>query len=115
MPKWTVVFYPPSGARFSPVDSILSLDDEAERGQIAHRLETMAKLDVAQWPHTWVHKITGKVFQLTAGDNRVMYCLDEKRIVVLHVCRKVRQKALAKDIKRAKSHYDSYFTQKKGD
>ncbi len=78
------------------------------------RLETLSKLEVGEWPHTWIHKIAGAIFQLAAGNQRIMYCLDAKTIVVLHACRKVKQKTLRKDINRAEIHYNKYMSQKKG-
>jgi phage-related protein len=112
MPKWTVVFFPPSGESDSPYDCILGLSNNAEAAQILHRLSALSELDLTDWPHSWIHKISGKIYQLTAGNNRVLYCLDEKQIVVLHVCRKVKRKTLSKDISRAETHYYEYITQK---
>ena len=112
MPKWTVTFFPPSGERFAPEDYIVNLSDKSEKTQIIKRLESLRQLDIADWPHTWYHKLTGKIYQLTVGDNRLMYCLDEGKIVVLHVCRKVKKRTHKKDRKRAKIHYDRYMERK---
>jgi phage-related protein len=109
-----IEFFPPAGKRHSPFDYISNLSNNAQRAQIVHRLDTLKKLEIGDWPHTWIHKIRGAIYQLTAGDHRIMFCLDNKTIVVLHICRKVKQKTRRKDIKRAEIHYNEYVTQKKG-
>ena len=114
MSTWQIVFFPPTGERDSPYDYILSLSDESEKASVIHRLKTLRKLEIGDWPNTWIHKLTDKIYQLTAGHIRLMYCLDYGTIVVLHACRKVKRKTLRKDIARAEAHYDRYMSQKKG-
>jgi putative component of toxin-antitoxin plasmid stabilization module len=112
MSIWRIIFFPPSGERYSPYDYVRDLSNPAEKAQIALRLETLSKLALGDWPHTWIHKITDNIFQLTAGNHRLMYCLDEGTIVILHACRKVSQKTRSKDIKRATTNYHRYMFSK---
>ena len=114
MSTWHIIFFPPSGERHSPYDCILDLSDKSEKAKIIHRLKTLSEIEIGDWPNTWIHKLTDKIYQLTAGQVRIMYCLDYDTIVVLHVCRKVKRKTLPKDIARAEAHYDRYMSQKKG-
>jgi len=109
---WKVDFFPPSGEDDSPYDYILGLSSKKEQGQIFHRLETMSKLEMADWPSLKVHKIVDKIFQLPAGANRALFCLDSGTIVVLHACRKAGRKTKPADIQRAQIHYAEYMSQK---
>lgn len=112
MPVWNIEFFPPSGERHSPYDYIIGLSDPNERDLIRHRLETLSKLQIEDWP--WVKKHTGDIRQLDADPNRVMFCLDQRTIVVLHVFRKTGQKTRRKDKNGAMIHYDRYIEQQKG-
>ncbi len=114
MPIWDIEFFPPSGERDSPYDYILALSDNVEKVQIRRRLNTLRELELGEWSHRWVHKITTDIWQLTAGNNRLMYFLDGRTIVVLHACRKVKGKTRRQDKERAIIHYDEYMAQKKG-
>jgi phage-related protein len=114
MPIWNIVFFPPFGERHSPYDYILALSDTREKAQIWHRLSTLRGLEIGDWPHRWVHKITADIWQLTAGNLRIMYCLADRTIVVLHAFRKMGQKTLRKDIERAEIHYKEYLSRMKG-
>ena len=107
--RWQVKFFPPGGERHSPYDYIRGLENAKEQAQIAHRLQHLQQTELADWPHTWVHKIDDKIFQLTAGQSRLMYCLDGDTIVVLHACKKVAQKTRKQDIARAERHYNRYM------
>jgi phage-related protein len=113
MANWHVVFFPKAGDTDSPDDFIASLPNN-EAAQIEHRLKVLEKLELVNWPSGWTKKIEGEIYQLTAGGNRLYYCLDGSDIVVLHACKKVRQKALRKDLNRAKIHYGDYLQSKKG-
>jgi phage-related protein len=112
--EWRVIFFPPSGENNSPYDYIRDLSDASEEAQIWHRLDVMSKLKIGDWSHRWIHKIVDKIFQLSAGDNRLMFCLDEGAIIVLHACRKGKRKTRRVDIQKAQSHYDEYMSQKEG-
>ena len=114
MPIWDIRFYPPSNEQHSPYDYILTLPSPDEKAHILRRLDTLRKLELGEWPHTWIHKIGDEIWQLTAGSNRIMYCLDEKTLVVLHACRKKGQKTRPQDIQRAEIHYAEYMAQKRG-
>jgi len=111
---WDIIFFPPSGESHSPYNKFLNWPDKRERAQVVHRLETLRELEIGYWPQTWIHKITGKIFQLSANKCRVMFCLDGKKIVVLHICKKVSQKTRRGDVNRAETHYNEYMLQKKG-
>lgn len=115
MSLWNIKYFPASGERNSPYDVIRSLTNTGESASIMHRLGVMRKTDVGDWPQIFkVHKVVDKVYQLPAGDWRVMYFLDNRTIVVIHVCRKVKGKTLPKDTRRAEIHYNRYMLQKKG-
>jgi hypothetical protein len=114
MPVWQIEFYPSSEEHNSPYDYIENLSNKADTSAIEHRLSNLAQRELADWPHTWVHKITDKIFQLTVRNHRLLYCLDGRKIVILHACRKVKAKTLKKDIQRAEINYDSYFSTMKG-
>jgi phage-related protein len=112
--NWQIDFFPPSGESNSPYDYIRDLPNASEKAQIIHRLETISELEIGDWPHPWIHKLAGKIFQLSAGDNRVMFCLVARTIVVLHACRKVGRRTKRADIQRAQIHYDEYMSQIQG-
>lgn len=109
---WQVRFFPPGGERQSPFDYIRDLESASERAQIAHRLEHLQRTELADWPHIWIHKIDDKIFQLTAGQSRLMYILDGDTIVILHACKKAAQKTRKKDIARAQRHYERYMARR---
>jgi phage-related protein len=112
MPIWRITYYPPPGEHDSPYDYILGLSNPNERTLIPRRLDILADRQIEDW--IWVKKHTGDIRQLDVDPNRVLFCLDQRTIVVLHVCRKKGQKTRPKDTKRAIIHYDEYWQQKKG-
>jgi phage-related protein len=113
MAIWCVVFFPEAGETDSPFDYITSRP-ENEAAQIIHRLETIAELETVNWPPKWTKKIDGEIHQLTAGRNRLYYCLGRGTIVILHACKKAGRKARRKDINRAGIHYSEYSRLTKG-
>ncbi len=114
MPVWEIEFHPPQDQHHSPFDYIINLSSSSDKAAIEHRLTNLAERELADWPHTWVHKIVDDIFQLTVNNHRLLYCLDGKKIVILHACRKVKQKTKQKDINRAITNYNNYFEKKKG-
>lgn len=108
MGHWTVIFFPTEDQRNSPFEYILGLTP-AEQEKITHRLETLSKLELAEWPQLWFHKINDKLYQLTCDSHRLMYCLDSNKIVVLHACKKVGRKTHPRDVKRANINYEGYL------
>ena len=107
MAVWTVVFFPPSGHKYSPEDFVLSIDRKADIASIKLRLETIAKLEIVNWPNGWIERYE-KLYQLKAGDYRLYLGIDGRKIVVCHICRKVSQKAKREDIDRAKLNWLNY-------
>jgi phage-related protein len=112
---WQIHFFPPSGERYSPYDFVVGLPRESDAAAVIHRLESMRKMEMADWPSAWVHKLVGKIYQLKVGAFRLMYCLDRRTIVVLHACRKKGQRTKPQDLERAETHYRRYFTQREDD
>jgi phage-related protein len=112
-PIWEIIFYPGRGEKDSPYDYILKLADKNEQAQINHRLEFFRNNEISDWPHLWYHKLVDKIFQLRANNSRIMYFLDSKskKIVLIHACKKVGQKARSEDIKRAIKHYKDYISE----
>lgn len=111
---WRIEFFPPPGERYSPNDYIDNSLTKSEQTQVMLRLRTMSESQIGSWSKSWIHQIEDNVFQLTAGNHRFMYCLDSKIIVVVHACRKVKRKALRKDVNRAIAHWNEYMSRKKG-
>lgn len=109
---WNSQFFPAKGERHSPFDYIINVSPASEKAQIMHRLKTIQELPLNDWPHTWIHKIDDKIYQLTAGKHRLMYCIDKETIIVLHACRKRGQKTHQKDINKANKHYRDYISQR---
>ena len=115
MIAWKIEFFPASGKRYSPYDVIRSLTNTGVSGTIMHRLDVMRKTEIGDWSRSFkAHKIADKIYQLPAGNWRVMYFLDTRTIVVVHVCRKVKGKTHPRDIARAETHYNQYMLQKEG-
>jgi len=114
MPVWQIEFYPSPEEDKSPFDYIRDLPDDADTAAIRHRLKIMSQLELADWPHIWIHKIIDDIYQLTVHNHRLLYCLDGRKIVILHACRKVKQRTLKKDKDRAVINYNNYFSKKKG-
>jgi phage-related protein len=112
MPNWKIVFYPEPGENYSPFDYIYQIDDPDEKAEIIHRLEFMRNHEMAEWPHTWTKQIWGKVFELKTKNYRIMYFLEAKNIVLLHACRKGKQKTDKLDSNRAIEHYQNYLANK---
>lgn len=115
MPLWIVAYYPPSGESDSPYDKIQSIDDVKEAASIDNLLEMLADLTYMEWScHVKLKPVVkkyNKLLQITDGNYRVYLSLSrsEKKIIVLHVCRKVGRKAKPEDINRAVIHYREYF------
>jgi len=114
---WNIEFYPSAGENYSPEDYINNLSSTPQEvASIKHRLSAMRELNIQDWPRTWVknftyHKI--KIYQLTASENhRLYFGIDGKTIVVCYMCKKVRQRALPKDLKRAAAIFAEYFNEK---
>ena len=107
MSIWEIVFFPSSGSRYSPEDYIYSLNSKQELVQIQHRLNSLSELEIAQWPGLWIKPIRG-LYQLKAGDHRLYFGIDKRKLVVCHACRKVAQKALQADLERAKINFNNY-------
>lgn len=104
---WKTIFFPAPDNRNSPYEYIEGLSP-SEQAKIIHRLEVLESLDLADWPHKWIHKLDNDIFQLTCRAHRLMYCLDVNLIVVLHACKKVKQKTHVRDLNRARSNYELY-------
>ena len=106
MARWNIIFFPPSGARHSPVDTLKSIAQSSAQALIMRRLGTIGQLEIGDWPH-WV-KMVSHIHQLTAGDYRVYFGLVERTIVVCHICRKVGQKAKKSDLGTATANLNNY-------
>lgn len=110
---WQIEFFPSEDDRDSPFNYIAGLSNESDQDAIMHRLkDILGKRPKSDWPHTFVHKIEGDIYQLTAGQHRLLFVLDDKKILILHACRKQKKKLLKKDKKRAILNYHKYLDQK---
>ena len=112
MAKWKIEFYPKSGHRNSPRDFITSRIDENERAQFAHRLNVMRDYEIVDWPKGWTKKLEQHIYQLKAGNIRLMFCFDGRKIIIAHACRKVSRRTLERDLERAKFNCNEYFAGK---
>lgn len=112
MAIWKIEFYPKSGHRHSPRDFITSLTENSKKAQIAHRLNFMRDYEIRDWPQGWTKKLDQNLFQLRAGDIRLMFCFDGRKIIITHARRKVSQKTLKRDLVRAKANCEDYFSDK---
>ena len=115
MPIWHIIYFPPSDGKDSPYEYIKGLSDKSEQAQITRRLKELSERELVDWPSSWVHKVDDKILQLTAHDHRIMFCIDQGELVVLHACRKVKGKTHTRDLKRACINYTAYFEKKQQD
>jgi phage-related protein len=112
MPIWTIVDYPKSGENNSPLDYVDKINELDEKDDILERLSFMRDHEFAQWPKSWTFHVWEKVYEIKTKNYRVMYFLENKNIVILHACRKVKQKAKKIDLDRVKNHYHRYLDEK---
>jgi phage-related protein len=108
MAIFQIVYFPAHEQRNSPYDYIVNLP-KIEQAHIYHRLKYLLENPINEWPKSWIHQIKGKIYQLTAGDQRIMYYLDQNKIVILHAFRKRKQKTDISDIQTAIDHYNNYL------
>ena len=106
MGKWEIVFYPPEGEKHSPIDILKHIPRPSDQALITRRLDLISDLEMGDWPH-WV-KMVESLYQVTAGDYRVYFDLDGKKMIICHICRKVSQKALKSDLDRARNNFNNY-------
>ena len=106
---WQILFFPPRGERNSPIDFIKDLNQSSVQASILHKLQSLSERDFAGWREfRWFKKFKGEIYQITEGSYRVMCCLDDRTIVVVHAFRKKTQQTKKKDINRAQSHCHKY-------
>jgi len=106
---WTDEYFPPSGEPYSPKDFIRSIQPQGAAAIIDRRIDSIKQMKSSDWPSSWVKKVDN-LYQLKAGDHRVYFdIVGDKIIVVCYVCRKVSQKALKKDLRRAHINLENYL------
>jgi len=112
MPIWTIVYFPQPDQNNSPFNIILGwLPRESKR--VTARLNLLAERRVADWRGLgWLKIWEGKIWQLDGFHARVMFCVDEGRIVVLHACMKSKQKTRTEDQQRVKANYSAFLKSK---
>jgi phage-related protein len=111
---WDIEFFPPRGQRLSPHDIFSNWPNAAEKANARHKLDYLRENQYADWPKTWYHKVDQKILQLSANDMRIMFCIKDRRIVILHICKKGSKKTHKRDIDRAKRHYKLFQEDTKG-
>ena len=106
---WNIYYYPPGGTANSPVDILYRLQP-IDQAKISHRLTTISELNKGQWPQKWVKFISSiKLYQLRADVYRIYFGIENRDIIVCHICRKTDQKAHKSDFKRAKDNFKRYL------
>jgi hypothetical protein len=103
---WRVEFFTPRGASHSPADFLLSIAG-SDAALITRRLGIIGQLPAKDWPSAWIKRVAG-LYQLRAGDYRAYLMIDERTIVVCHICRKVSRQARREDLDRAWANYEAY-------
>jgi hypothetical protein len=103
---WRVEFFPPRGEGHSRADFLLSIAG-SDAALITRRLDAIRQLPAKDWPPAWIKRVAG-LCQLRAGDYRAYLMIDERTIVVCHICRKVSRQARREDLDRAWANYEAY-------
>ena len=113
MSIWKVVYFPSEDQKQSPVNYIKNLP-ENEANLVLNRLLLISQREPNEWlDNTWTKIWDGKIWQLDGTQTRVLLCRDtdelgERKIVVLHACKKQKQKTHPRDAQRAKNQYAKY-------
>ena len=89
-----------------PRDYINSLSN-SEIASIDLKLETMAETEPYLWP--WVAPVDGKLWRIRYGNHRLLYCLNEGDIVILHAVRKRGRRLDRNDVELAKARMDRVY------
>ncbi len=109
-PIYDLEFFPGSGQKYSPADFIEGLTNKTEVAIIERRLGLLMNHPQMEWGHyVEITKIDENLLQITAGSHRFYCCVDDNTIIVFYICRKVSQKALRQDLKRAGINRDLYL------
>ena len=106
MVKWDKVFFPPAGEKHSPINILNSITQANVKVLITRRLDLISELEIWDWPY-WV-KPVGDLYQVTANDYRIYVGLVDRKMIVCHICRKVKKKALKSDLLRANNNFIDY-------
>lgn len=104
---WNILYFPPKGERNSPIDNLRTRLDADEQANFVERFLKMSELEMTEWAHDWRKRI-GAVYQLTAGNFRAYYGIRGRQIIIVHVCRKVGQKAKTQDLGIAEQNLIDY-------
>ena len=107
MPLWEIEYFPAKGERNAPVDSLKELCSVDDIVHFQQKLRTLQELEYKDWNFKWLKQVRG-FYQIKQGDFRGYFRLYEKKIVVLHFCRKVRQEATDEDIRVATNNSARY-------
>src|SRR6266508_1579191 len=113
MPIWNIIYFPPEGERNSPVNSLKARLNEDEQANFVERFSKMSELEMTEWAHNWRKRI-GAFYQLTSGNFRAYYGIRGRLIIIVHVCRKVGQKAKTQDLQTAEQNLIDYEKYKGG-
>lgn len=108
MPKFEIYFYPEREKRRSPADALNEICNEKEKAQILSKLEMLALLDVRERPLKW-KKPVGNFLEFKNGDFRLLYKIQDQKIIIVHAFRKVSQKIPQEEFECAENNWNSYL------
>ena len=107
MAVWNIEYYPSDGQRNSPSDALKQLCTPEEQAGFRMKFRNLGELPSALWNFSWLKPVRG-LYQVRQGNFRAYFRLDNKTIVVLHVCRKPGRKASDEDINIAEANWRKY-------
>jgi hypothetical protein len=113
MPIWNILYFPPEGERNSPINSLKTRLSDDEQADLTERFSKMGDLEMTEWANNW-RKHIGALYQLTSGNFRAYYGIRGRLIIIVHICRKVGQKAKPQDLKIAEQNLVDYEKYKGG-
>jgi len=107
MALWNLEFFPSEGERSSPTDTLKRLCNPTEQAEFVQKFKTLGELEHKNWTFKWLKPVKG-FYQVTQGNFRAYFHINNKKIVILHFCRKVTQKARDEDINISEANWRRY-------
>jgi hypothetical protein len=118
MNKWKLFYCPSEIVNDSPEEYLLRLniDSPDEVNTITSHFESMCAIENSyNWPPKWRKQIAKNLYQHTASNHRVYFGLYGREIVIFFICRKVSNKALPIDLKRASLNQKAFEAREEDD
>lgn len=113
MAIWQIIYHPTQDDKDSPYQYLLALPDR-EYILVIKRLELLTEMEISQWRGIgWIKIWDGKIWQVDGKQTRVMFCIDEVYIVILHAFKKVKQRTHKRDIRRVDINYADFLESRK--